>query len=251
MKNHKYISDKVIDKLVRELRNKNYRVSPVNLSGQKDNWDIEKIWVSKAGRDLCDINCVTGNISYKNSYDRDEINEIFELINNFREQEEIFEKAEHIKLEGLERYKLLNEYNNTVLAVCEISTLDSSNHRVNQFSYVTWEKDKGAEGVHSGNYFGDNYEAAKEDFAKRSDLINKSKLFSEMEMMTIYSGLVRLQDLNEISGDQEKIINIIKYKISVFLPEVESKIYENNPKYEENKEFIANDEIIEDDEQEI
>lgn len=41
MKDNKSISYKVADKLIRELRGNNYRATPVNLSGQPDNWDIE------------------------------------------------------------------------------------------------------------------------------------------------------------------------------------------------------------------
>ncbi len=238
------LSQRVSEMVLRELRNRNYSVLQVNVGGKENDWDIEKIWVTKAGRDLCDINCVTGTISYRNSYDRDEINKILELIKNFREQEEIFEKAQHIKLEGLERYKLLAEYNNTVLAACEISTLDHLNHKITQFEFVTWEKDKGTEGVHAGNYFGENYAAAKEDFAKCSGLINKDNLFSETEMLTIYSGLVRFQDLNEISGDQEKIINDIKDKISNVVPDIEEQIYQDNPKFEESEENLIIDNSV-------
>lgn len=244
MSNSKFISQRIAEGIIRDLRSRNLSATAVNVSGYENKWDIEKICVTKEGRDLYDINCVTGTISYRNSYDRDEINEILELIKNFREQEEIFEKAQHIKLEGLERYKLLAEYNNAVLAVSEISTLDYSNHRVNQFDYVTWEKDKGAEGVHTGNYFGDNYEAAKEDFAKRSGLINSKKLFSETEMLTIYAGLVRLQDVNEISCDQEKIINNIKDKISNVVPDIEEQIYQCNPKFEESEKNLIIDNSV-------
>ena len=243
------ISQKIADKIVRLLRKKNYGVSPVNISGEENAWDIDKIWVTKQGRDLCDINCNNGTISYRNSYDRDEINEILELIQNIKEQEDIFMKAPHFKMEGLNRYKLLSLYKNIVFAACEISTLDYTNHRVNQFDYVTWELDNGRKGVHAGNYFGDNYAAAKEDFAKRSGLIDGNKLFSEKEMLAIYAGLVKLQDIGEISGEQEKVINRIKDKISRVIPEVENKIYQNNPRYDESKELI--DEVSEDDEQEI
>lgn len=79
MKDNKSISYKVADKPIRELRGNNYRATPVNLSGQPDNWDIEKICVTK-GRDLCDINCQTGTISYMNSFVRDMVNDILEII---------------------------------------------------------------------------------------------------------------------------------------------------------------------------
>ena len=243
------ISQGLAKKTVQKLRNLNYNATPVNASGSENSWDIEKIWVTKDGRELCDINCETGTISYRNSFDRDEINDILGLIQNIKEQEDIFMKAPHFKMEGVNRYKLLSQYKNVVFAACEISTLDYTNHRVNQFDYVTWELDIGGKGVHAGNYFGDNYAAAKEDFAKRSGLIDGNKLFSETEMLAIYAGVVKLQNIGEISYEQDKVINRIKDKISRVIPEVESKIYQNNPRYDESKELI--DEVSEDDEQEI
>ncbi len=52
------LSQRVSEMVLRELRNRNYSVLPVNVGGKEKNWDTEKIWVTKAGRDLCDINCV-------------------------------------------------------------------------------------------------------------------------------------------------------------------------------------------------
>ena len=215
VKNLESLSQRVSEMLLRELRNRNYSALPVNVGGKDNSWDIEKIIVTKNGRDICDINYQTGAISYMNSFDRKEITLMLGWIKNFKEQDEIYTKASFMDFEGLERYKLLNAYNNAVLAACEISTLDYLNRKVNQFEFVTWEKQKGSEGVHTGNYFGENYAAAIEDFAQRAGLINKDKLFSETEMLTIYSGLIKLQDLNEISVDQEKIIINIKDKISL------------------------------------
>ncbi|EPR11499.1 hypothetical protein [Ruminiclostridium papyrosolvens] len=53
----------------------------------------------------------------------------------------------------------------------------------NSCQYVTWEKESGGLGVHSGNYFSDNYIGAKENFAVRTGILRKSKLLSETEMM--------------------------------------------------------------------
>ncbi len=132
----------------------------------------EKIYQHK-GRDLCDINCQSRRITYTNSFDRDEISSILELIKNIREQDEVFTKAPFMKGEGLGRYKLLSQYNNVVFAAREVSTLDYNNKKVHQFYYVTWEKDEAVEGVHAGNYFGENYASAREDFAQRSGLFYK------------------------------------------------------------------------------
>lgn len=230
------ISQRAAEKLMRELRIRNYGAVPVNASGNEDNWDVEKIWVKKGGRELCDINCESGAISYVNSYDRDEVVNILELLDKVKEQEGIFTKAEELRFKGLEKYKLLSRYNDFILAAGEISTLDYKNHNVKQFDYVTWELDKTGEGLHSGNYFGENYERAKEDFAKRSGLINKDRLFGETEMLDIHSGLVKLVNTGEASPEQERAIGAIREKLSRVIPAVRDEI-EGIAEIEEDDEY--------------
>ncbi len=242
------ISKRVAESIIRDLRHKGFGATPVNMSKNENDWDIEKICVTKQGRDLCDINCQTGTISYLNSFDRDEINNILEIVKCIKWEDEVYTKAPHMEIEGLKMYKLLSQYNDVVLAVREVSTLDYNNQKVYQFDYVTWEKDKAVEGVHAGNYFGKNYASAREDFAQRSGLINKDKLFSETEMLTIYSGLVKLQELHNISWDQEKVIDLIKNKISNVIPDVNEEIFQANPKYVENEKYQSKYNNLEQDE---
>ncbi len=243
----KSIQQGVAERIIRGLRSKGFGATPVNMSGNENNWDIEKICVTKQGRDLCDINCHTGTISYLNSFDRDEINTILELIKNLREQDELFTKAPFLEVEGGEKYKLLSQYNDVVLAAREVTTLDYNKQKVYQFDYVTWEKDKAVEGVQSGNYFGENYASAREDFAQRSGLINKNKHFSETEMLTIYSGLVKIQEY-DMSWDQEKVIDSIKNKISNVIPDLNEEIFQASPKYIENEKYQRKNNGLEQDE---
>ncbi len=58
------------EKLVRELRNRDYSAYPISANSDDNNWGIDKIIVTKSGKDICDINCKTGTISYINSFDR-------------------------------------------------------------------------------------------------------------------------------------------------------------------------------------
>ena len=50
------ISQSVAARIIRELKSRGYGAVPVNTSGREDDWDIEKIWVTKNQEDLCDIN---------------------------------------------------------------------------------------------------------------------------------------------------------------------------------------------------
>ena len=74
-------------------------------------------------------------------------------------------------------YKLLAEFNGVVLGGIE--------HRSNNtFEFTTWSYANNS--LYHGHYFTD-YEKAKEDFAVRSGLLQSTKLFTDKEMMQIYS----------------------------------------------------------------
>ena len=232
-------------KLIYYLRAMGYGATSVNTSGKEGNWDTEKICVTKDSRDMCDINCIEGTITYHHASDQGEIDLIRDLINDLQEQERNFTRADPMQVEGLKHYKVLAEYNNVILAACESEGMNSSLHRVNSYQYVTWEKDNGGAGVHSGNYFSDNYTGAKENFAARSGILRKSKLLSETEMMAIYSGIVKLEDNENNSDGSNKIYKQIKEKIQNIIPDIEARIYRNDPRFITNP--VYETEVIEED----
>ncbi|EPR11447.1 hypothetical protein [Ruminiclostridium papyrosolvens] len=213
MKKENSVSQAISTKLIYRLRMMGYGATSVNTSRKENNWDTEKICVTKDGRDMCDINCIEGTITYHHASDQEEVNSIRDLINDLQEQERNFTSADPMQVEGLKHYKVLAEYNNVILASFESEGINSSMHRVNSYQYVTWEKDNGGLGVHSGNYFSDNYTGAKENFAVRSGILRKSKLLSETEMKAIYSGIVKLEDNENNDDGSYKIFKQIKEKI--------------------------------------
>jgi hypothetical protein len=240
MEKEKSIWQTISSKLIYYLRTMGYTAASVNISGKENNWDTEKICVTKEGKDICDINCIEGTITYHKASDQEEIELIRELINNLQEQEKIFTRAEPMQVEGLSHYKGLAEYNNVILAACESRSMDSFMQKVNCYQYVTWEKDNGGSGVHTGNYFGDNYTDVKENFAVRSGIVRKDKLFSETEMMAIFSSLVKLEDIDDtITNKNYKLFEQIKSKIRNIVPDIEEKIYGKNPRYEESEDRIV------------
>ena len=86
----------------------------------------------------------------------------------------IFAKAAPLKANGLsEKYRCLAEFNSTVLA--------AKYNEEYGFEFVTWDRTFDGKGVTQGNYYSD-YLAAKENFAIRSGLIDKDKLFSTEEL---------------------------------------------------------------------
>ena len=120
-----------------------------------------------------------------------------------------------LKASGLEdRYNLLLDYNGVVLAGME-------SKRCPQF--VTWQWSYDRSYVTLGHYYGDNYTAAKEDFACRSGLVDDNRLFSNAQLTEMYLGLrQRLDDpyLN-LSCEQEDVIKDTASQIEQLLPEVE------------------------------
>ena len=115
-----------------------------------------------------------------------------------REYDSAMERAPDFKAPGLSQsYKLLAQYDDVVLAGRELSS--------GRFEFVTWRQNYN--GVEHGNYFGNNYAGAKEDFAVRSGLVNKNKLFSNEEYMEIYRCVVdTLEGGYELSDSHREIL---------------------------------------------
>lgn len=141
-----------------------------------------------------------------------------------REYLETIEQAPDFEVEGLKnKYKLLAQFNNTVLVA-----------RVNGGDYVefvTWDKD--SKGVSAGNYFGNDYTRAKEDFAVRADIINRDKIFSTFELVEIYRCVDdTLGGGYEISDEQEDVLNTIKNKITEVVPDVIGRAVEAQEQFD-------------------
>lgn len=231
------ISQSVATRIINQLKARGYSAVALNTSGIQNNWDTEKICVMRDGKDVCDINCNTNTISYNNKHDRSEVEMILALIGNLQEQEENYLNAPILNINKLEKYKLLSEYNNVILAACKVSELKPAMQKADSIQYVTWERDISDNGVYNGHYFNDNYTAAKEDFAKRSGLIRIDKLFSETELIALYDGLIKLEALDSDTGEAAKVLQDVKSKIMNVIPDIEDKLYERNPEFKENEKY--------------
>jgi len=91
------------------------------------------------------------------------------------------------------------------------------------YEFVTWEYSYDRRGVGHGNYFYD-YEAAKTDFGIRTGMIDRSKLFSEKEILFLYKHLSHYLSLNNyISFDDEKEVQSLFEKMNDIAPECHSE----------------------------
>ncbi len=117
-----------------------------------------------------------GMISTPDGTSGDAYFEIKKIAGTVSEYCSAYEKTAPLKAEGLSgNYRCLSEFNGTVLA---------AKYTEYGFEFVTWDRTYDGKAVCQGNYH-NNYMAAKEDFAVRSGLVDKDKLFSTEELEQI------------------------------------------------------------------
>ena len=90
------------------------------------------------------------------------------------------------------------------------------------FHELTWEWDFDRQGVHSGHYFMENYEAAKQDFAVRAGLVERQRLFSDEQIAVIKNACeFALEDDATLSYAEEKQLKSVQEQIELLLPQQE------------------------------
>ena len=123
-----------------------------------------------------------------------------------------YEKSSELKADGLSgKYRCLAEFNGKVLA--------AKYNEEYGFEFVTWDRTYDGNAVCQGNYF-ENYAAAKENFATRSGLIDKDKLFSTEELEQIGKCVDFMMRHNgDLNFDDCECLKKLNEKISESLPE--------------------------------
>ena len=123
-----------------------------------------------------------------------------------------YEKATPLVADGLsEKYRCLAEFGGAVLAAKYNDEFG--------FEFVTWDKTYDGKSVCQGNYFED-YAAAKENFAARSGLIDKDKLFSMEELERIGKCVdFTMRHNGDLNFDDCECLKKLNEKISESLPE--------------------------------
>ena len=87
---------------------------------------------------------------------------------------------------------------------------------------MTWEWDFDRQGVHTGHYHMENYEAAKLDFAVRAGLVNEQRLFSDEQLAVIRNACeFALEDDVTLSYAEEKQLRSVQEQIELLLPQKE------------------------------
>ena len=122
-----------------------------------------------------------------------------------------YEKSSELKADGLSgKYRCLAEFGGTVLA---------AKHTEYGFEFVTWDRTYDRKAVCQGKYFED-YAAAKENFATRSGLIDKDKLFTTEELERIGKCVdFTMRHNGDLNFDDCECLKKLNEKISESLPE--------------------------------
>ncbi len=141
----------------------------------------------------------------------DEYHDILRAARYIYEYCSVYEKAAPLKAEGLSgNYRCLSEFNGTVLA--------AKYNAEYGFEFVTWDRTFDGKAVCQGNYYTD-YGAAKENFAVRSGLVDKDKMFSTKE----------LEQLEKCVNFTMRHNGDLKFDDCEFLKKISEKISENIP----------------------
>ena len=111
-------------------------------------------------------------------------------------------------------YKKLLEYNDVVLAGTE--------HSNGSFEFVTWDCKNNS--LDHGHYYED-YERAKEDFVKRSELLPENQIFSADERFELYRCVEDTLSAGfELSSDVENILADVKEKLKESIPDFDERL---------------------------
>ncbi len=91
--------------------------------------------------------------------------------------------------------------------------------------FATWRRDYEGTGVLSGEYYLDGYADAKMDFAIRSCLIEKQRLFSDTQLLDIYQSVNDTFDAGyDLTQTDQKNLLGIQMQIEDLLPDVRERI---------------------------
>ena len=111
-------------------------------------------------------------------------------------------------------YRVLAEFDNVVLAGHEREGGCG-------VEFITWERIQNGTGLWQGNYYENNYAAAKQNFATRSGLIPSALLFTPEQMAVIFDAAQNMTTEGLVSNPkQEKLLEQVMEQIEEVVPEV-------------------------------
>lgn len=137
------------------------------------------------------------------------------------EYQELMEQAPQISASGLEGdYRTLAEFNNVVLA----------GHQTRfGIEFVTWEWVQNHTTLWQGHYYGDDYDAAKQDFTTRSGLLPQERIFGDQQLTELYRCIHEtLESGYPITLEREKLLTESAEQIEAAVPHLEELVQKSN-----------------------
>ena len=161
-----------------------------------------------------------GDINYGLGYGDFAIITLFPIVEKVNESAAAWGKSNEVPFEDLSKFRVLAEYNNIILAARDDTIYGRG------FHFVTWQYNYDRTGLDHGHYTED-YNIIKEDFAVRSGLISKEKIFTREQAEEIITAIENLMEndydlyltyektdlLNEIVGNLRDAYSIPENKI--------------------------------------
>ena len=188
-----------------------------------------EIAVSKNGERILEILTDTEYRVRRNAINDTDYDKIRNCCQSVQEAYAIYKAAPQMEYDTLSHYRKLNDFNGYILAarICA----DGS------FEFATWQKSAINAEVGLGHYF-EGYEHAKEDFALRCGLVDRYKMFDEIELKLIRQGLVHLgADYPHLTVEQMTTVGKVIEQIEAIVPEIQEH------EEMEHSELVPDDEL--------
>ena len=182
-----------------------------------------RLAVGQDSQRLCRVNA-KGTVFY----DQDSVSEsdqalqqVIDIARMTSEYMRQMERAPELKAIGLESgYKLLGEFNDTVLAGRE------TRYGVN---FITWSWDPKHTGLSDGHYHMENYAGAKQDFAVRSGAFTREQIFTPEQLAEVYRSIHETLDSGyPITDARKELLEGASHQIETVVPDLEQRVSQSN-----------------------
>lgn len=152
------------------------------------------------------------------------------LAREVKEYTAAMERAPVLKASGLdEDFRVLADFNGVVLAGHEME-------HSRGYQFVTWKWDYNRTGVMFGDYYINDYEAAKKSFATRSGLVAKERLFTDEQLTELYRGTEHLlEEGPEPTPRQSEVLSSARKQIEQAVPDLLERLEQGQGQDQELK----------------
>lgn len=160
--------------------------------------------------------------SFSSTERKEKLDAVKEAASSIREYVGLYESSPSMKIEGIQEYRKLAEYGDTVLG-----GMYSEKYG---FMFSTWKTNADRSYAAHGHYSPD-YAYAKDSFVVRSGLVDEERLFSPQEAADLYAAIEYTRNGCEmLTWEQEQRLKSLVEKLSNGYRDLE----EAKPSFEQN-----------------